>query len=80
MLSISLLQTVPEEKFETGLELMRVLGNKIRHIHLLKGEYDLMLELDTKNESELRTLIEKKIAKLGRIFNIKTMLSSDYYG
>lgn len=80
MLSISLLQTVPEEKFETGLELMRILGNKIRHIHLLKGEYDLMLELDTKNELELKYILENKLAKLNKIFNIKTMFSSDYYG
>ena len=79
ILSVNLLQTVPEEKFETGLELMKVLGNKIRHIHMLKGEYDLLLELDTKNEFELSNLIKNKIKKLGRVFKIKTMLGSDYY-
>lgn len=79
MLSVNLLQTVPEEKFETGLELMRVLGSKIKHIHMLRGEYDLMLELDTKNELELRSLIRNKIKKLGRVFKIKTMFESDYF-
>ena len=80
MFSVNLLQTVPEEKFETGLELMRVLGSKIRHIHLLKGEYDIMLELDTKNETELNEIIKKKIAAIGRVFKVKTMFGMDYYG
>jgi len=78
MLSINLLQTNPEEKFETGLELMRVLGGKVKTIHMLKGEYDLMVELNTKNELELNSLIRNKIKKLGRVFNIKTLLESDY--
>lgn len=78
MLSINLLQTNPEENFETGLELMKVLGNKIKDIHLLKGEYDLMLELDTKSEWELNRLIKEKIQKIGKVFRIKTLLESDY--
>ncbi len=77
MLSVNLLQTNPEEKFETGLELMKVLGNKIREIHMLKGEYDLMLELDTKNRFEL-DMLKNKIKGIGKIFRMKTLLGSDF--
>ena len=77
MLSVNLLQTNPEEKFQTGLELMDIFGKKIRHIHMLKGEYDLILELDTANKFELDS-IKSKIKRLGRVFKIKTMLGSDF--
>lgn len=78
MLSINLLQTNPEERFETGLELMETLGNKVERIHMLKGEYDLMLELNTKNEFELRSIIKNKIKSLGKVFKIKTLIGSDF--
>lgn len=77
MLSVNLLQTNPEEKFETGLELMKVLGSKVREMHMLKGEFDLLLELDTKNRFELDKL-KSKICKLGRVFRVKTLFGSDY--
>lgn len=78
MMSINLLQTNPEEKFETGLELIKTLGNKIEQIHLLKGEYDLMLELKTKDEFELSKIIKNKIRSLGKVFKIRTLIESDY--
>lgn len=78
MLSINLLQTNPEEKFETGLKLMETLGNKIKNIHMLRGEYDLMLELDTKNELELSSIIKNKIKTLRKVFKIKTLFESDF--
>ena len=78
MLSINLLQTNPEEKFETGLKLMETLGKKIKNIHMLRGEYDLMLELDTKNELELNSIIKNKIRTLKKVFKIKTLFESDF--
>jgi len=75
MLSYNLIQTKSGTQIRTGLELLRRFGRYIRNIHRTQGEYDFVVELETKNETELRRLIKKHLHKFTQISRIKTMIA-----
>lgn len=74
MLSFNLVQTFPQEKIQTGLELLRRWGRYIKEIHRTEGEYDYIVELETKNEAELRKVLKKHHNKL-HVARIRTMIA-----
>ena len=74
-LSYNLIQTNPGTQIETGLELLRRWGRYIKDIHQVHGEFDFVVELETKNELELRKILKKHLHKIAQISRIKTMIA-----
>jgi len=74
-LSYNLIQTKSGTQIKTGLELLRRFGRYIKEIHRTQGEYDFVVELETKNELELQKILKKHLNKLSQISGIRTMIA-----
>lgn len=47
---------------------------EVKEAHMLFGEWDFLLEVETKNESELATFVMEKIRKIPEVVMTDTMI------
>lgn len=73
-ISYNLIQTIPGTQIEAGVELLRRWGRYIKEMHRVQGEFDYIVELETKSEWELRKVLRKHLSKISKISGIRTMI------